>query len=143
MLGGMQLKVDGEPVKVSEAMNFRGTMLSNVPNFATVFGYTNASWTLKSDLACLYFSRLIGYMDRNGYAVCTPRQRDPSVKPERPIDLTSGYFQRSIDKLPRQGSKKPWRLYQNYLLDFVSLRFGGVNDKALEFSRGDKSKIAA
>jgi len=88
MLGGIQLTVDGKPVKFGETMNFRGTMLSDVPNFANVFGYTNASWTLKSDLVSAYVARLINFMDRHGYDQCTPRNRDPSTLPE-PFDLIS------------------------------------------------------
>ena len=82
-------------------------------------------------------------MDRHGYVACTPRQRDASVKPEPLIDFSSGYIQRAIDQFPRQGSKQPWKLYQNYVLDLVNLRFGSVNDKALEFARRRASKIAA
>jgi hypothetical protein len=109
-------------------------MLSDVPNLAISIGYTNASWTLKCDLTCDYVCRLLNYMDEHGYAQCTPR-RDPSVKPRPFIDLASGYVQRSIDKFPQQGSKAPWRLYQNYPRDVVSLRFGALDDGALEFAR--------
>jgi monooxygenase len=135
MLGGIQLTVDGKPVKFGETMNFRGTMLSDVPNFANVFGYTNASWTLKSDLVSAYVARLISYMDRHGYDQCTPRRRDPAAVPEPFVNFSSGYIVRALNQLPRQGSKKPWRLYQNYVLDLISLRYGPVNDSALEFAR--------
>jgi hypothetical protein len=74
-------------------------------------------------------------MDRRGYAACTPRLRDPSVTPEPLIDFSSGYVLRAMDQLPRQGSKKPWKLYQNYVRDLLSLRFGSVGDGALEFAR--------
>ena len=143
MLGGIGLTVDGKPVKFGETMNFRGTLLSDVPNFANVFGYTNASWTLKSDLVSAYVARLINYMDRHGYDQCTPRRRDPSAIPEPFLDLSSGYIKRAQDLLPRQGSKKPWRLYQNYVLDLISLRYGPVSDSALEFSRRRQAKQAA
>jgi monooxygenase len=142
LLGGIAVVVDGKPVKFADTMNFKGVMFSDVPNLAAAFGYTNASWTLKCDLTCAYVSRLIGYMDRHGYVQCTPR-RDLSVTPEPLIDFSSGYIQRSIDQFPRQGSKKPWRLYQNYLRDLLTLRFGSVNDKALEFSRQRETKMAA
>jgi cation diffusion facilitator CzcD-associated flavoprotein CzcO len=135
LLGGMQATVDGDPVKLSDTMNFKGAMFSNIPNFAAVFGYTNASWTLKSDLTCAYVARLIDYMDKRGYAWCVPRQRDPSIKAEPFVDFSSGYFQRALDRLPSQGSKRPWRLYQNYLRDLLTLRYGAVNDRALEFVR--------
>jgi monooxygenase len=135
LLGGINIAVDGKPVTFSDTMNFKGVMFSDVPNLASVFGYTNASWTLKSDLICAYVSRLIKYMDRHGYVQCTPRQHDPAVKPQPWVDFSSGYIQRSLDLFPRQGTKKPWKLYQNYLLDTVSLRFGAVDDSALEFAR--------
>ncbi len=135
LLGGIRILVDGRPVKLGETMNFKGVMFSDVPNLFGTFGYTNASWTLKSDLTSAYVARLINYMDRHGYVVCTPRQRDASVASQPLIDFSSGYIQRGLDQLPRQGSRKPWRLNQNYVWDLLSLRFGSVNDSALEFSR--------
>ena len=124
-----------KPVKFSETMNYKGVMFSNVPNLFVALGYTNASWTLKSDLTCRYVARLINHMDQRGYAACMPRLRDLSVKPEPLIDFSSGYVLRAIDQFPRQGSKKPWKLYQNYVRDLLSLRFGSIADGALEFAR--------
>jgi cation diffusion facilitator CzcD-associated flavoprotein CzcO len=133
-LGGMELVVDGEQIEVSKTMSYKGMMLGGVPNMAITFGYTNASWTLKADLTCEYVCRLLNHMQAHGYSTCVPR-RDPSM-PEQPfIDFSSGYVRRSIDKFPRQGSKAPWRLYQNYALDVVSLRLGTVEDGTMEFSR--------
>ena len=143
MLGGIKVAVDGKPVNFGERMNFKGVMFNDVPNLASVFGYTNASWTLKSDLICAYVSRLIKYMDRRGYVQCTPRQNDPAVKPQPWVDFSSGYIRRSLDLFPRQGSKKPWKLHQNYLLDTVTLRFGAVDDSALEFTRRAETRKAA
>ena len=143
LLGGIEVIVDGKPVDFAKTMNFKGVMFSDVPNLAAVFGYTNASWTLKCDLTCAYVARLIKHMDRHGYAACTPRQHDPSIQSEPLIDFSSGYIRRAIDQFPRQGSKKPWRLYQNYFRDLFSLRFGAVNDKALEFTRRAGVKSAA
>jgi cation diffusion facilitator CzcD-associated flavoprotein CzcO len=133
LLGGIKVAVDGKPVKFSETMNYKGVMFSDVPNFAAVFGYTNASWTLKADLTCAYLARLIGYMDKHGYVACTPRQRDPTVEAEPFVNFSSSYFQRAIDQFPRQGSKQPWKLYQNYMRDLLTLRYGPINDRALEF----------
>jgi monooxygenase len=144
LLGGIQIAVDGKPIRFADTLNFKGSMFSDVPNLFGALGYTNASWTLKSDLTSAYAARLINYMDKHGYVACTPRQHDPSVMPEPLIDFSSGYIQRAIDQLPCQGSKKPWRLYQNYVRDLISLRFGAVNDRALEFSRRrSESKRAA
>jgi monooxygenase len=133
-LGGIELVVDERPVEVAETMSYKGMMLSGVPNFAVALGYTNASWTLKCDLTCAYVCRLIHFMEERGYRQCTPLNRDPTVRSVPFIDLSSGYVQRSVHKFPRQGSKAPWRLYQNYALDIVALRFGALEDGAMVFS---------
>ena len=140
LLGGLTIDVDGKPVQLGEAMSYKGMMYSDVPNLATSIGYTNASWTLKCDLTCAYVCRLIAFMDRKGYSSCVPRRTDPSVEALPLIDFSSGYIQRSIDTFPKQGSKTPWRLYQNYLLDWLALRLGSVADREMEFSkRGARS----
>jgi monooxygenase len=134
-LGGIELAVDGREIELSETMGYKGMMLSGVPNFAFAIGYTNASWTLKCDLTCEYVCRLLNHMDAHGYRLCTPENRDPSIVGLPFIDFSSGYVQRSIDKFPKQGSKAPWRLHQNYPLDILSLKFGSVEDSAMQFSR--------
>jgi monooxygenase len=133
-LGGMALEVDGRPVDPSEAMGYKGMMLSDVPNLASAFGYTNASWTLKCDLTCAYMCRLLNHMEQHGYRQCVAHNTDPSVAALPFVDFTSGYIQRAIHLFPKQGSKAPWRLYQNYLLDIVSLRYGSFDDGAMHFS---------
>jgi cation diffusion facilitator CzcD-associated flavoprotein CzcO len=133
-LGGMQIVVDGDVVALPDTMTYKGMMLAGVPNLAVALGYTNASWTLKCDLTCEYMCRLLNHMDEHGFRQCTPRNNDPSVAPEPFIDFNSGYVLRSIDKFPKQGSKKPWRLYQNYALDIVTLKFGPIEDGAMEFA---------
>ena len=134
VLSGIEVAVDGERVAFSKAMSYKGMMYSGVPNLATAFGYTNASWTLKADLTSDYVCRLLRHMDRHGYAQCTP-QRDPGMAEAPFLDFTSGYVQRALDQLPRQGAKAPWKLYQNYLLDLLSLRFGRLDDGTMAFSR--------
>jgi hypothetical protein len=109
-------------------------MLSGVPNLAIAIGYTNASWTLKCDLTCEYVCRLLNHMSAHGYTHCVPRNRDPSITGQPFIDFSSGYIQRSIHEFPKQGSRAPWRLYQNYALDIVTLRFRAVDDGVLEFA---------
>jgi hypothetical protein len=133
--GGMEIVVDGEQIELPQTMTYKGMMLSGVPNLALAFGYTNASWTLKCDLTCEYVCRLLNYMDAHGYRECRPSERDPSMPEEPFIDFSSGYVLRAIDKFPKQGARAPWRLYQNYALDILSLRFGSVEDSAMEFSR--------
>jgi monooxygenase len=135
-LGGMEMSVDGREVELPETMGYKGMMLSGVPNMAASIGYTNASWTLKCDLTCEYVCRLLNHMDEHGYRQATPQNNDPSVREEPFIDFTSGYVLRAIDRFPRQGSKAPWRLYQNYARDIVALRHGKLEDGALVFSSG-------
>ena len=134
-LGGLELAVDGAEVILPETMGYKGMMLSGVPNLAFAVGYTNASWTLKADLTSEYLCRLLNHMDAHGYRRVTPRNSDPSVEAEPFIDFNSGYVLRAIDKFPRQGSKPPWRLHQNYARDIVVLRRGTLEDGSLEFAR--------
>jgi monooxygenase len=133
-LGGMEIAVDGRDIELSETMSYKGMMLSGVPNFAFAIGYTNASWTLKCDLTCEYVCRLLTHMEARGYRQCTAQNRDPSIAELPFIDFSSGYVLRSIDKFPKQGSKAPWRLHQNYPLDILNLKFGSLEDNAIEFS---------
>jgi monooxygenase len=134
LLGGMTLTVDGRDVDSAKTMSYKGMMFSDVPNLASSIGYTNASWTLKCDLTCEYVCRLLNHMERHGFGQCTPRRSDPSVTEEPFINFSSSYVLRAADRLPKQGSKAPWKLYQNYLLDLLTLRYGSVNDSAMEFS---------
>jgi len=133
-LGGMQVSIDGNPVDFAKTFNYKGMMYSDVPNLASAFGYTNASWTLKADLICNYVCRLLNHMDAQGMRQCTPRNRDNSLVAEPFLDFSSGYVQRSVDKLPKQGSHLPWKLHQNYALDIAMLKFGKLDDGVMEFS---------
>ena len=134
-LSDLAITVDGEAVDVSRAHIYKGMMMSDVPNLAWSMGYTNASWTLKCDLTCGYVCRLLNYMDRHGFEIAVPRTGagDPGDLPM--MDLTSGYVQRAMHLFPKQGEAAPWRLYQNYVRDLLMLRFGAVDDEAMEFSR--------
>jgi cation diffusion facilitator CzcD-associated flavoprotein CzcO len=135
LLGGMTLTVDGRSIHPRDSLNYKGTMLSDVPNMAMALGYTNASWTLKADLVCEFVCRLLGHMDREGYRMCTPRI-GRGIDREPLMPLRSGYVQRALADMPGQGSKAPWKLRQNYVLDMFALRFGDIKDPSLEFRAG-------
>jgi cation diffusion facilitator CzcD-associated flavoprotein CzcO len=123
--GGIAVTVDGAPVEPGETLAYRGCLVSGVPNLAFCVGYVNASWTLRADLVARYVTRLLGYMDAQGYAVATPRP--PRAMPTRPLlDLTSGYIRRSLNALPSQGTRTPWVLRQNYLRDRYDMDRGDV-----------------
>ncbi|MBC7983118.1 MAG: NAD(P)/FAD-dependent oxidoreductase, partial [Candidatus Obscuribacterales bacterium] len=145
VLGGAEFEVDGHRVDLALTMSYKGMMYSGVPNLASAIGYTNASWTLKCDLTCEYVCRLLNHMAKHNYKQCTPINSDPSITPEPWINFTSGYVQRSIDKFPKQGSKAPWKLYQNYALDIMTLKYGSVEDSAMRFSNpaSNASRVGA
>lgn len=134
VLGNVQLDVDGVRVDLAKTLSYKGMMFSGVPNLAWTLGYSNASWTLKAGLTAEYVCRLLNHMQRHGLRQCTPHNTDPTMKKAPLIDFTSGYILRSGALFPRQGTRAPWRLYQNYLLDLLSLRYGSLQDAAMEFS---------
>lgn len=133
LAGGIDLSVDGDPVRIADKLVYKGMMLSDVPNLALAFGYTNASWTLKCDLTARTVCRLLNHMDRHGFTRCMARLRDPAIAREPLLDFTSGYVQRAAGIMPKQGPTAPWRVHQNYLLDFAALRLRPVADEAMEF----------
>ena len=135
-LGGIDLRVDGEPVDPADRLAYKGLMLEGVPNLAMAVGYTNASWTLKSDLTCRYVARLLNHLHRTGAVQCTPVNRDPSMATAPLLGLTAGYITRAQDRFPRQGSRFPWQMHQSYLADHRVMERGGVaDDPELVFSR--------
>jgi monooxygenase len=140
LFGGVALEVDSKPVVPAETVAYKGMMLSGVPNFAFAIGYTNASWTLKIDLAYDFMCRTLRRMDKGGYTTCVPATPDHDVRAEPLFAFSAGYIRRAIHTFPRQGSRAPWRAYQNYALDLLGLRYRRVEDGALCFSR---SQLAA
>jgi cyclohexanone monooxygenase len=134
MAGGVRLEMDGAPLRLGDAMAYKGIMFSGVPNFATIFGYTNASWTLKADLAAAYLCRLLDRMRRRRARSVVPR-RDPAVGQLPFLDFTSGYVKRASAELPSQGDRGPWRLPQSSFHDVVTLRYGRIEDGVLDFAR--------
>ncbi len=140
VFSGIELYVDNQRIYPNQTYCYKGMMLSDIPNFAFSIGYTNASWTLKSDLVGEYVCRLLNHMDKHQYDRCTPRTPHDGLK-ERPLmDFTSGYVTRAQDQMPKQGSRPPWRLYQNYILDRLSLGFASVEDSSMVFQRTDRKQ---
>ena len=135
VLGGISVTVDGAPVNPADHINYKGMMLSDVPNLVLSFGYTNASWTLKCDLTARYFCRLVRHMDAHGLDICVPRLPAEGVERQPMLDFSSGYVQRAAGSLPGQGSKPPWRVYQNYFRDVAALGLGTVTDGVMEFRK--------
>jgi cation diffusion facilitator CzcD-associated flavoprotein CzcO len=130
-LGGLKVTVDGHTIDPKEHKVYKGAMLSDVPNLAMATGYTNASWTLKSELVLQYACRLIAHMDRKKIARAIPRV-GPEDGDAPLLDFNSGYVLRAADHMPRQGTRLPWKLYQNYVRDLWMLRRGRLADGVLE-----------
>lgn len=132
--GGMALSMDGAPVDLSEHYVYRGMMLSGIPNFAVIFGYTNASWTLKADLTADFVCRLVNNMAEKGSAVVTPETGGEAIEPGPLVGLNSGYLLRASHLLPKSGAERPWKNYENYISDMMSIRYGKLEDDTLTYS---------
>ena len=134
LFGGIEVQVDGAPVPVKDRLTYKGVLVEGVPNAAMVFGYTNASWTLKADLASEYVCRLLKHMDQHGYRVVVARDHEGCLTEDTVFGgLSSGYVRRAADSLPRQGSRSPWQVTQDYLRDIPVMRRGSIEDGVLEF----------
>jgi monooxygenase len=134
ILGGAKLTIDEKPFMAAESFTYRGMMLSQVPNFALALGYTNSSWTLKVDLTCERICRMLTFMRKKGhdYCVAVPPQ---DLKTMPLLDFSSGYVQRAVDEMPKQSENSPWRTYQNYIQDMLTIRLSGLEDGTMEFHR--------
>jgi len=139
----IKVSVDGKPYKAAEHLLYNAMMVSDIPNFAFIVGYTNASWTLKADIAALYFTKLLNHMRSNNIAKVVPREgSEGAVKRENFTGgLTSGYFARSGAVMPKQGDKFPWKGGVNYLLDLIQMTFGGISKDCLEFEVDEKKHL--
>ena len=133
LLGGVRVSIGGTPLDTHEVLVYKGMMMSGVPNFALAFGYTNNSWTLKTDLTANLVCRILNYMDRKGYQVVVP-EVPADIQEEDFLPLDSGYMKRARHILPKNGSKRPWRVYQNYFMDMLLTRFGRVRDRHLRYA---------
>ena len=134
VMNGLSISVDGRAIDPGQTLSYKGMMYEGVPNLASSFGYTNASWTLKCDLTCEYVCRLLNHMKRTGLRQATPHNADPTLGREPWLDFSSGYVQRAMEKFPKQGTRAPWKLHQNYVLDLMGLKYARVDDGVLAFT---------
>lgn len=132
-LGGMEIKVNDRKIQLPQTVAFKGMMLSGVPNFAFAVGYTASSWTLKVDLVCEHFCRILNHMKANGFEVCEP-VAEPDMETEPLLNFGAGYVKRSQAELPRQGKAHPWNMSWNYFADRQVFRHGAVDDEHLYFA---------
>jgi cation diffusion facilitator CzcD-associated flavoprotein CzcO len=137
-LGEMDFMVDGKQVDFSQTWTYKGFAYSDIPNMASTFGYINASWTLRSDLTAEYVCRLLNHMRKKGVVQCTPRLRehDRNMKQRPWIDgFSSGYMQRMMHRMPRQGDHEPWINPQNYRRDKKMFKHSPIDDGVMQFTK--------
>jgi cation diffusion facilitator CzcD-associated flavoprotein CzcO len=134
LLSGLEVTVDGRAVNFAETFSYKGMMYSGVPNLASCFGYTNASWTLKADLTAEYVCRLLQHMDATRTKTCCPALHGSKPTPAPWLSFTSGYVTRAMERFPKQGEVAPWKVHQNYALDLLAFRFGKLDDGTMEFA---------
>lgn len=127
--GGVKIQMDSKPFEISLSFVYKGLMSSDLPNFFIFVGFTNASWTLKSDLTSEYIYRILNYLNKHNYKAVQAKVIETNLKPVPLLNLNSGYIKRAANVVPSQGNKAPWRAYQNYLLDYKILRLKFTNDK--------------
>jgi cation diffusion facilitator CzcD-associated flavoprotein CzcO len=132
--GGVKHSFDGKELDITDHYIYRGMMFSGIPNLAFTVGYTNSSWTLKTDLTGKYVCRLLNKMHRGNYATVTPQIKG-DIGEVPMLDFDAGYVLRAKEMMPKNGDRLPWKNYQNYVRDFVGLRLGRLNDKELEFRK--------
>ncbi len=137
-LNDINVTIDKTKINPHERLTYKGMMLSGVPNFALSFGYVNASWTLRADLTCEYVCRLINLMDKKGVDCCAPIDDQSAYGDDDLIDFTSGYVQRGLRLMPKQGNKAPWKNYQNYIKDIFAVRLFSIKDSNLNFYNSKK-----
>jgi cation diffusion facilitator CzcD-associated flavoprotein CzcO len=135
LMGGVAVTVDGRPFEVGRSLSYKGCMFTDLPNVAYSFGYVSASWTLKADLIAEYVCRVLSVLDAKGVSYCVPRRSEATISEEPFMHFSSGYVQRAHGRVPKQGSKHPFKHYQNYLKDISVLRFQRVDDGFLEFGK--------
>jgi len=130
--GDIAYRIDGEEVDPTERFVYRGMMLEGVPNLAMSVGYTNSSWTLKTDLTAKYVCGLFKKMKRGGYSYVIPTLSG-EMKEVPLLDFDAGYVLRARDIMPKNGDRKPWKNNDSYTKDYASLEFNRNKYSELEF----------
>ena len=136
MTGNIAVSMDGQPVDFSKTFYYKGCMNSNVPNLARVFGYLNASWTLRADINSDYVCRLLNHMKAIGAESATPfLSADHGLTEDPDPGLSSGYIQRGQALQPKNAPEMPWRLNQDYVFDRKYLKENPLDDGILRFGK--------
>lgn len=144
--GKIDIRVNGAPVEWPQRYYYKGCMFSNLPNLAVVFGYLNASWTLRADINSDYVCRVLNEMRASGSDVVVPvmtPEQEANVVEDDIFDFSSGYIQRSKSIMPKSAIAYPWRLNQEYVADRKLMKTDPVKDGILTFTRAGANAQAA
>lgn len=136
LMGGIDIRVDGQPFAFDESWSYRGMMCTGLPNLVSIFGYINASWTLRADIVSTWFCRLLKHMAERGQVVVTPEVEDGmAVMEPRPWidDFSAGYMRRHLHRFPRQGDREPWINSQDYLRERREFAAMSFDEPALRY----------
>ena len=134
--GKIALSMEGQSINLADHFYYKGCMYSNLPNLALVFGYLNASWTLRADIISDYICRVLNHMRANNTDVATPvLATDHGLEEDDIFDFSSGYIQRSKSIMPKNAVNYPWRLNQEYVVDRKRMVSDPVEDGILAMHR--------
>ncbi|MBV7265075.1 flavin-containing monooxygenase [Erythrobacter ani] len=144
--GKINLSLNGEPVQLNERFYYKGSMFSNLPNLAVVFGYLNASWTLRADINSDYVCRVLNHMRSVQADIAVPvltPEDEAKIDEDDIFDFSSGYIQRGKHLQPKNSVSYPWRLNQEYVVDRKRMAKDPVDDGLLTFRRAGANALSA
>jgi cation diffusion facilitator CzcD-associated flavoprotein CzcO len=133
-LGGVTISLDGAEIKPNDRFVYKAHLLEDVPNLAWCVGYTNASWTLRADMTARSVAKLLQFMDSHGYTYAYPHRGAEPMTEKPAWDLQAGYVLRAPHALPRSGTKRPWNVRQNFVVDAIDHRFDHI-EESMVFGR--------
>jgi cation diffusion facilitator CzcD-associated flavoprotein CzcO len=142
-LGGVKISIDGDEIKPHDHFVYKAHMLEDVPNLAWCVGYTNASWTLRADITARSVAKLLSYMHSRGYTSAYPHRGSETMAEKPSWDIEAGYVLRSLDVLPKSGTKRPWNVRQNYFADAIDYRFDRITESMVFGNGAPKAHISA
>lgn len=130
-LGGIRVFVDGDEIDPTDRFVYKEYLIEDLPNIAWCIGYTNASWTLRADMTAKAFAKLLAYMTSHGYTHAYPHRGDAPISEKPAFDLQANYIKRAPHALPRSGTRRPWNVRHNYVLDVIDHRFDRIEESMM------------
>jgi len=134
--GKIKVVVDGETIKMSDKVTYRGLMISDVPNYAYIMGYIYTSWTLRAELSFQWTFNMLNQMEKAGHTTAVAKLRPQDLKSRRRLlieGFTPNYMTRVLNDANRQLEEDPWQLHnQDHFADLKCFN-RSIHDGALRF----------